>query len=132
MNGTITTLLNCAVSKSGAQNRFNQTSANLAVNGFLFDCKFTVPANYTGKWDFLKEFYVNITKRIGAGNGGAVALLSNVSLYDILSYSDFVAGVSMISTSFEYGRDFANYVCIWHICFVSNIQSYFESVSRSH
>lgn len=105
MNGTITTLLNCAVSKTGAQNRFNQTSANLAVNGFLFDVKFTVPSGYAGKWDFLKDFYVNITKRIGAGNGGAVALLSNVSLYDILSYSDYIAGVSMNSTSFTSGEE---------------------------
>ena len=100
MNGTITTLLNGVVTKSGAQNRYTQTNANLSVNGFLFDISFTVPASYTGKWNFLKDWYVNITKRIGAGNGGSVALLSNVSLYDILSYSDFIAGVSMQGTDF--------------------------------
>lgn len=105
MNGTITSLLNAVVGKTSAQNRFTQTSANLAVNGFLFDVKFTVPENYTGKWDFLKDYFINITKRIGSGNGGAVALLSNVSLYDILSYSDFIAGVSMVSTSFQSGEE---------------------------
>ena len=100
MNGTITTLLNGVVTKSGAQNRYTQTNANLSVNGFLVDISFTVPASYTGKWNFLKDWYVNITKRIGAGNGGSVALLSNVSLFDILSYSDFIAGVSMKGTDF--------------------------------
>ena len=105
MNGTITSLLNAVVQKTGAQNRYTQTSANLAVNGFLFSAKFTVPASYTGKWDFLKEIYVNITKRIGSGNGGAVALCSNVSLYDILSYSDYVAGVSMSSSVFTEGEE---------------------------
>ena len=104
MNGTITSLINGVIQKNGAQNRYNQTSANLSVNGFLFDVEFTVPASYTGKWDFLKDVYVNITKRIGSGNGGAVALLSNVALYDILSYSDFVAGVSMVSTTFTEGE----------------------------
>ena len=104
MNGTITSLLNAVIEKTGSQNRFNQTSANLSVNGFLFSVKFEVPASYTDKWDFLKDLYVNVTKRIGSGNGGAVALLSNVSLYDILSYSDYVAGVSMNSTTFTQGE----------------------------
>lgn len=104
MNGTITSLINGVIQKNGAQNRYTQTSANLSVNGFLFSVEFTVPASYTDKWDFLKDVFVNITKRIGSGNGGAVALLSNVSLYDILSYSDFVAGVSMVSTTFTEGQ----------------------------
>lgn len=104
MNGTITPILNGVIQKTGAQNRYNQTSANLSVNGFLFSVKFEVPASYTGKWNFLKDVYVNITKRIGSGNGGAVALLSNVSLYDILSYSDYVAGVSMQSSVFTEGE----------------------------
>jgi hypothetical protein len=104
MNGNITALLNGVIANGGAQNRFTSTSANLAVNGFLADIQFTMPSGYTGKWDFLKDIFVTITKRIGSGNGGAVALLSNVSLYDMLSYSDFKHGVSMHGTDFTAGN----------------------------
>lgn len=106
MNGNITPILNGVIANGGAQNRFTQTNANLSVNGFLADIQFTMPSGYTGKWNFLKDIYVTITKRIGSGNGGAVALLSNVSLYDFMSYSDFKAGVSMHGTDFT-----ANSVC---------------------
>lgn len=104
MNGNITTILNGTIVSGGTQNRYTQTNANLSVNGFLFDVSFTMPSGYTGKWNFLKDIYVNITKRIGMGNGGAVALLSNVSLYDLMSYSDYVAGVSMSGTDFTAGQ----------------------------
>ena len=100
MNGNITTLLNGVIANGGAQNRFTSTSANLSVNGVLVDVSFTMPSGYTGKWNFLKDIYITITKRIGSGNGGAVALLSNVSLYDLMSYSDYKAGVSMQGTDF--------------------------------
>lgn len=105
MNGNITPILTGTIQNGGSQNRWTQVNANLAVNGFLADFKFTVPNSYTGKWNFLKDVYVNITKRIGSGNGGAVALLSNVSLYSLMSESDFVAGVSMNSTDFTAGND---------------------------
>ncbi len=104
MNSNITTILNGSIVSGGTQNRFTQTNSNLSVNGFLFDIKFTMPSGYNGKWDFLKDIYVNITKRIGMGNGGAIALLSNCSLYDIMSYSDFKAGVSMSGTDFTAGN----------------------------
>ena len=100
MNGNISPILTGTIVYGGTQNRWTQVNANLAVNGFLADVSFTMPSGYTGKWDFLKDIYVNITKRIGSGNGGAVALLSNVSIYSLMSESDFVAGVSMHGTDF--------------------------------
>lgn len=89
---------------TGAQ-RFYDTVAALDVNGVLADISFTVPENYEGKWDFLRDMYLNITLRIGAGNGDQVALVSNVALYNLIEYSDFVAGVSINSTSFEAGKE---------------------------
>ena len=124
MNGNITTILNGVITSGGTQNRFTQTNANLSVNGFLFDVSFVMPSGYTGKWDFLKDIYVNITKRIGMGNGGAVALLSNVSLYDAMSYSDCEAGVSMSGTDFTAGNT----------CRISGYldTGYFGMTSRTH
>ena len=106
MNGNISPILTGTILNGGTQNRWTQVNANLAVNGFLADFKFTMPSGYTGKWNFLKDIYVNITKRIGSGNGGAVALLSNVSIYSLMSESDYVAGVSMQGTDFT-----ANNIC---------------------
>ena len=105
MNCNITTVLNGVIQNGGTQNRYTSTSANLSVNGLLADFSFTVPNGYTNKWDFLKDVFVTVTKRIGSGNGGAVALLSNVSMYDLMSYSDYVAGVSMEGTDFTAGND---------------------------
>ena len=104
MNGNITTLLNGVIASAGTQNRFTNTSANLSVNGILLDISFTMPNGYTGKWDFLKDVFVTVTKRIGSGNGGAIALLSNVSLYDYLAYSDYKKGVAMAGTDFTAGN----------------------------
>ena len=103
MNGNITPLLNGVIANGGSQNRYTSTAANLSVNGILVDVKFTMPSGYTGKWNFLKDIFVSITKRIGSGNGGAVACLSDVSLYDLMSYSDYIAGVSMSGTDFTAG-----------------------------
>ena len=98
-SSVITTVLNGQLTQGGLS-RFTQTNANLSVNGLLVDLSFQVPLNYKGKWGFTKEVYVNLTKRIGSGDGGSVALLNNVRLYDLLAYSDYVAGVSMESTDF--------------------------------
>ena len=105
MNGNITPILTGTILNGGTQNRWTQVNSNLAVNGFLADFSFTMPSGYTSKWNFLKDIYVNITKRIGSGNGGAVALLSNVSIYSLMSESDFVAGVSMQGTDFTAGNE---------------------------
>jgi len=102
-NSVAVPILTGVVSSSGAS-RFANTNASLDVNGFLFDFKFTVPENYSGGWDFLKEFRTNISLRIGSGVGTQVSLVSDVSIYDLLSYSDLIAGVSMKSTSFVAGE----------------------------
>lgn len=102
MSGLIQPILVGQVTPTGSS-RFTQTSANLSVNGVLLDVSFVVPASYTTKWDFLKKVYLNVTLRLGSGNGGAVALISDVPLYSALSKSDFDAGVSMNSTSFVEG-----------------------------
>lgn len=86
------------------QNQFNETSTALDVNGFLFDVSFTVPEDYTGGWDFLRDISAGITLRIGSGVGGQVSLVNNVPLYDIMMYSDYIAGVSMKSTTFTAGE----------------------------
>lgn len=104
MNGVITTILNGQLERNGLS-RFTQTNANLMVNGLLVDLRFTVPISYTDKWNFTKYLYLNLTKRIGSGDGGSVALLNNVRVYDLLSYSDSVAGVSMMSTTFTEGEE---------------------------
>lgn len=104
MNGVITTILNGQLEKNGLS-RFTQTNANLMVNGLLIDLRFEVPESYNDGWNFTKQLYLNLTKRIGSGDGGSVALLNNVRVYDLLSYSDSVAGVSMMSTDFTKGEE---------------------------
>lgn len=97
---------------SPSANKFNQSSANLKVNGILIDFSFTVPADktisgqiekYSGKWDFLRDISVTVALRIGSGNGTAIQLISACSAYQLLAYSDFVGGVSMASTDFKAG-----------------------------
>lgn len=100
----ITNILNGTLSRTG-QTRHFETGANLTVQKFLFDVRFTVPESYTGKWDFLKEVLINSTLRLGADNGGAIPLVADVPLYDLLEYSDFKQGVSMESTVFEAGKE---------------------------
>lgn len=90
--------------------RFNQTNSNLKINGFCFDIKWIVQddvsgeVNQTKSWEFLRKMNVNISLRIGSGVGTQISLISNVPLYDLLMYSDYVAGVSMRSTSFTVGE----------------------------
>lgn len=108
MSQLITNILNGSFSSSG-QTRFFETGANLNVQKMLFDIKFTVPTTpeggtaYAGKWDFLKKVLISSTLRLGADNGGAVPLIADVPLYDLLEYSDYIAGVSMESTVFTPG-----------------------------
>lgn len=105
MASLITNLLNGTFGATG-QTRFFETGANLKVEKTLFDFSFTVPATpqggtpYSGKWDFLKKVLITMTLRLGADNGGAIPLISDVPVYDILELSDFKAGVSMDSTTF--------------------------------
>lgn len=104
MNSLSVPVLHCQLTQTGAQ-RFVQTSSALDVNGFCFDVSFDVPTGYTGGWGFLKNVFVNIALRIGGNSAGTqLALISNVPLYDILMYSDYVAGVSMSSTTFTAGQ----------------------------
>lgn len=84
--------------------RFISNAANLKCNAILLDVDFTVPASYTGSWDFLKSVYVTVALRLGSGNGSAVNLISGVSLYSLIEYSDFTAGVSMLTTDFKAGE----------------------------
>ena len=105
MNSSITQVLNGTIANGGSQNRFNATVSQLESNGFLFDISFTMPSGYTHKWDFLKDIFINITLRMGnTGNKSSCGLVSNARLYDLLSYSDFVAGVSMKGTDFTAGK----------------------------
>lgn len=92
------------IATSSSQAIFTQSNANLSVNGFCFDISFTVPENYTGKWDFLKNWLVQISLRKGSGVGTQLALVSSVPLYSLLAYSDYIAGVSMESTTFTAGE----------------------------
>lgn len=98
----VTNFFNEELSSSG-KTRYIANTNNLKVNSILFDCKFTVPESYTGKWDFLKSIFVTIALRLGSGNGSAVNLISSCSLYQLLAYSDYIAGVSMHSTTFTAG-----------------------------
>ena len=100
----ITNILNGTLSRTG-QTRFFETGANLSVQKFLFDVRFTVPESYTGKWDFLKEILISSTLRLGADNGGAIPLIADVPLYDLLEYSDSKQGVSLRSTTFIAGEE---------------------------
>ena len=59
------------------QNRFTSTSTSLSQNGILLDFSFTVPESYTGSWDFLKNFFLTVSYRIGIGNGSAIQLISS-------------------------------------------------------
>lgn len=91
------------IASNSSQAIFTQSNANLNVNGFLFDISFTVPEDYAGGWDFLKKWLVQISLRKGSGVGTQLALVSSVPLYSILAYSDYIAGVSMESTTFTEG-----------------------------
>lgn len=100
----ITTILNGQLQQNGLT-RFTQTNANLSVNGCLLDFSVVPNGNWDNpSWDFLKTLYINLTKRIGSGDGGSVAVLNNVCVYDLMSYSDYKAGVSMESTIFTQGE----------------------------
>ena len=109
MASLITNILNGSLTSSG-QTRFFETGANLKVEKFLFDFSFTVPATpeggtpYAGKWYFLKKVLITSTLRLGADNGGAIPLISDVPIYDLLELSDYKAGVSTDSTTFTPGE----------------------------
>lgn len=100
MTGLSTPVLTGQLQSTG-QTRFNQTSANLSFNGLLIDVSFTVPASYNSGWDFLKELFLSVTLRLGKGDGGAIALVSNASLWGLINYSDYIAGVSLSGTDFK-------------------------------
>lgn len=110
MNSLSTPVNVGAFTKNGSL-RFNQTNSNLKMNGFCFDVKWIVQpdsagvVNQTKSWDFLRKMNVNIALRIGSGVGTQISLVSNVPLYDLLMYSDYVAGVSMRSTDFVEGEE---------------------------
>lgn len=104
MASIITSLLNGSLSKNDSQNRYIETNANLKSGAFLFDFSFVVPDDYSNKWNFLRDVYVNIVLRLGTTNGGAVPLVSDVPVYDLLNLSDYEAGCSMRSTDFTAGE----------------------------
>jgi len=91
---TFTEAITAVIQKTGGPSRFvGSQFSGLRANGIMFDVILTPD---TGKeWDFddFKEIYVNCNLR--RRDADALQLLDNVRLYDILSYSDFVAGVSM-------------------------------------
>lgn len=89
---------------NSAKTRYVANTNNLKVNGILFDLSFVVPQNYTSKWNFLKKIYATVALRLGSGNGSAVNLIASCSLYQLLAYSDYIAGVSMSSTVFTAGQ----------------------------
>lgn len=91
------------LSRTGST-RFIANGANLKCNALLFDVSFTVPADYTGGWDFTRSIFVTAALRLGSGNGSAVNLISGVSLFSLLAYSDYIAGVSMASSQFKAGE----------------------------
>lgn len=99
----ISTLLVGQFTPTGT-NRFTSTSTSLSQNGILLDFSFTVPENYTGGWDFLKNYFLTVAYRVGIGNGSAIQLISSCSVYALLALSDYLAGVSMESTKFEAGK----------------------------
>ena len=105
MASLVTNVLNGTLTSSG-QTRFFETGANLKVEKFLMDFSFDVPATpeggtaYAGKWDFLKKILCTVTLRLGTDNGGAIPLVSDVPIYDLLELSDYKAGVSTRSTVF--------------------------------
>ena len=103
MSSLIQTSLAGVINKTSS-NRFVQTSTNLSVNGCLVDFNFTVPAAYTNKWDFLKDCYLSVLLRLGTDNGGSVNLISDVPVYDLVEYSDYLAGVSLSGTDFTEGK----------------------------
>lgn len=105
MANSLCTPVLTGIASPTSQARFTNTNSSLDVNGFLVDIWFTVPEDYAGKWDFLNDWYLNISYRVGTGNGTQLALVSNVSLYDLLSYSDYIAGVSMSGTDFTAGKE---------------------------
>lgn len=89
---------------ANSQTRQVQTNTNLDFNALLVDVDFEVPADYEKKWDFLKDVYCQVMLRLGSENGGSIPLISDVPLYSLLEYSDYIAGVSMKGTSFTEGN----------------------------
>lgn len=116
----VNNILNETLVHNSSKTRFIANTNNLKVNGILFDLSFTVPDDvvtpsegeggqetrtpYGGKWDFTRDIFVTVALRLGSGNGSAVNLISSCSLYQLLAYSDYIAGVSMNSTEFIAGQ----------------------------
>lgn len=98
----VTNFFNESIQRGSSKTRFISNTNNLKVNGALFDVSFVNGSgdNVTKDWSFLKNVFVTISLRLGTGNGSAVNLISSCSLYQLLAYSDYIAGVSMQSTDF--------------------------------
>lgn len=99
----ITTLLSATLNKNGAT-RFVQTNSNLTFNSLLLDFGFNFTEQSPASWDFLKKVFVSLTLRLGADNGGAIPLVSDIPAYDLLALSDYEGGVSIPLSNFVPGK----------------------------
>jgi len=98
-----TPLLTCQLTSNGQRN-FNQVNSNLKVNGAMVDVDFICPESYTSGWDFLKDIKLSLDLRRGKGTGGTSTIIQNVSLLNMLKYSDLIAGVSTEGTKWTAGK----------------------------
>lgn len=93
-------------SSAGLRRTFQQQ--NTKVNGILFDISFTPTAEYMSgdKFAILRDIFFDLNLRQGGaagGVGGSDLLIDSISLYQILEYSDYIAGVSMSATPMTAG-----------------------------
>lgn len=85
-----------------------ETQQNTKVNSILFDIRFTPTAEYIAndKFSVFKKVFCDLNLRNGSGSGSSELIIDNVPLYQILQYSDLIAGVSVNATSMTANQEF--------------------------
>lgn len=96
-------IINTTFGQTGSL-RAMESQQNTKVNGLLLDITFTPTDEYMNgdKFAVYKKIFVDLNLRSGGGNGSSGSnelLIDSVSLYQLLQYSDMVAGVSVKATA---------------------------------
>lgn len=88
-----------------------ESQQNTKVNGFLIDVEFTPTADYLAgdRFAVFKNMFIDLNLRkggSGAGSGGSELLIDSVPVYQLLQYSDMIAGVSVTDTPMTAGEKY--------------------------
>lgn len=98
-------IINHTFTPSGSL-RAIETQQNTKVNSILFDLSFTPDSTYMSgdKYKIFKSIFCDLNLRNGAGSSELI--IDNVPLFQILQYSDLIAGVSVSATPMSAGTPY--------------------------